>query len=85
VTYQIVIARSARRELERLPKQVARRLLSRIDSLQQNPRPPGSIKRIGSDDLWRVRSGDYRIVYRVNDSTRVVDVLVVRHRRDAYE
>jgi mRNA interferase RelE/StbE len=83
VTYQIVFAQSARKELERLSKEVARRILTRINQLRANPRPAGSIKLTGSKDLWRVRSGDYRVIYRVDDAA-LLEIMVVRHRRDAY-
>ncbi|MEM1186845.1 MAG: type II toxin-antitoxin system RelE/ParE family toxin [Planctomycetota bacterium] len=84
LTYRVVFARSARRELEDLPDQVAARLLQRIEALVENPRPRGAIKLRGSVDLWRIRSGDYRVVYRIDDAERLVDVIAARHRRDAY-
>jgi mRNA interferase RelE/StbE len=84
VTYQVVFAQSARKELQRLPREVAQRILARINQLRTNPRPAGSIKLTGSKDLWRVRSGDYRVVYRVDDGALLVEIMVVRHRRDAY-
>jgi mRNA interferase RelE/StbE len=80
VTYQVVFAQSARKELQRLPREVAQRILARINQLRTNPRPAGSIKLTGSKDLWRVRSGDYR----VDDGALLVEIMVVRHRRDAY-
>jgi mRNA interferase RelE/StbE len=84
VTYEIFFARSARSELQRLPKDVARRVLARINQLRDNPRPAGCIKLTGGKDLWRIRSGDYRVIYRIDDAASLVDVMVVRHRRDAY-
>jgi mRNA interferase RelE/StbE len=82
--YEIVLARSARREIERIPIQMARRIFARIERLAMEPRPPGTRKLHGSDDLFRVRSGDYRIIYRVLESDAIVDVIAVRHRSDAY-
>jgi mRNA interferase RelE/StbE len=84
VTYQVVFAQSAREELQRLPREVAQRILARINQLRTNPRPAGSIKLTGSKDLWRVRSGDYRVIYRADDGALLVEIMVVRHRRDAY-
>jgi mRNA interferase RelE/StbE len=84
VTYQVVFAQSARKELQRLPREVAQRILARINQLRTNPRPAGSIKLTGSKDLWRVRSGDYRVIYRADDGALLVEIMVVRHRRDAY-
>jgi mRNA interferase RelE/StbE len=82
--YRVVFARSARRELERLEMSVARRIIARIDALATDPRPPGCVKLQGAADLWRIRIGDYRVVYSVDDDARVVDIRVVRHRSDAY-
>jgi mRNA interferase RelE/StbE len=82
--YRVVFARSARRELERLEMSVARRIISRIEALATDPRPPGCVKLQGAADLWRIRIGDYRVVYSVDDNARVVDIRVVRHRSDAY-
>jgi mRNA interferase RelE/StbE len=82
--YRVVFARSARRELERLEMSVARRIISRIEALATDPRPPGCVKLQGAADLWRIRIGDYRVVYSVDDNARVVDIRVARHRSDAY-
>jgi len=60
---------------------VAMRIISRLESLAQDPRPVGCAKLEGTVDLWRVRVGDYRIIYAVDDRARTVDVSVVRHRR----
>ena len=82
--YTITIARSARRELQALALDMAERVLERIESLSANPRPPGCRKLRGSNDLWRIRIGDYRVVYRIDDTYHIVDVTVVRHRREVY-
>jgi len=82
--YKITFARSARKELQSFPADVAERLLKKIESLIINARPAGSQKLSGSTDLWRIRVGDYRVVYRIDDSRRIVDVAVVRHRREVY-
>ena len=82
--YSITFARSARKELERLPTAVAGRIIERIEGLMGNPRPPGAVKLQGNKDLWRIRIGDYRAIYTVDDSARVIDISAVRHRRDAY-
>jgi mRNA interferase RelE/StbE len=82
--YTITFARSARKELQSLPIDVAERLLKKIESLTINARPAGSKKLSGATDLWRVRVGDYRVVYKIDDNRRIVDVTVVRHRREVY-
>jgi len=60
------------------------RVLVALEHLEEQPRPLGSKKLRGSEDLWRIRIGDYRVVYAIADARRVVDVLVIRHRRDVY-
>ena len=82
--YSITFARSARKELERLPDEIAGRILTKIESLSQNPRPAGTVRLRGPMNLWRVRVGDYRVVYAINDTARAVDVSIVRHRREVY-
>jgi mRNA interferase RelE/StbE len=82
--YTITFARSARKELENLPANIADRILRKIEALAENPRLPGVIKLQGSKNLWRLRVGDYRVVYSINDFSRRVDIAVIRHRRDVY-
>jgi mRNA interferase RelE/StbE len=82
--YTVVFTRSARKELEQLPHAAARRIISAIDRLSVEPRPVGVRKLQGAEDLWRVRVGEYRIIYALDDANRSVDVRVIRHRKDAY-
>ena len=82
--YAVVIARSARKELERLPWGGARRILRAIERLGADPRPAGVRKLQGAEDLWRLRVGDYRVIYAIDDARYLVDVLAIRHRKDAY-
>lgn len=82
--YEVTLASSAEREIKSLPKSVQRRVKRMIDSLRINPRPRGTIKLKGRGDIYRIRVGDYRIIYTVNDKKRLVDVSYVRHRSRAY-
>lgn len=82
--YGILFARSARKELECLEESLGSRILKRIERLAQNPRPDGCRKLQGASDLWRIRVGDYRVLYGVDDIRRFVDVIAVRHRSEAY-
>ena len=82
--YSVVFARSASKELRSFDSPVALRLLKRIEALAQNPRPTGVLKLEGATDLWRVRVGEWRIIYRMADRERLVDIVAVRHRREAY-
>ncbi len=82
--YAIVFARSARKELQALDHTIAVRILEHIEALALKPRPSGVKKLEGATDLWRIRVGDWRVVYRLSDRERLIDVIAVRHRRDAY-
>ena len=81
--YTIQYARPARKDLEKLPSDVQARILAAIDSLQDDPRPRGSKKLKGSEE-YRVRVGDYRVVYEIHEKTVVVLIVRVSHRKDAY-
>ena len=82
--YQITFARSARKELQALAVEFAERVLKKIETLALNPRPAGCRKLSGAKDLWRLRVGDYRVVYKIDDHRRLIDVAVIRHRREVY-
>lgn len=77
------IKRSAEKELRRIPKADLRRIVERIERLATEPRPPGCEK-LFDENVYRVRQGDYRILYSVDDSERVVEVLKIGHRREVY-
>jgi mRNA interferase RelE/StbE len=82
--FQITFARSARKELEHLRDPLLSRIFRSIEALGRNPRPPGCRRLEGADDLWRVRVGDYRIVYSIDDARRLIDISAIRHRSDVY-
>ena len=83
-TYQIEWKRSALRELKRLDRQIVSRIVTAIDSLSANPFPPGIKKLHGGDRSYRMRVGDYRVIYEIASSRLVIEVIRVRHRKDAY-
>lgn len=82
--FEVRLARSARKELESLADPLLTRVLRRVETLASLPRPAGCQKLEGAEDLWRVRVGDYRVIYAVDDFRRLVDVIAIRHRSDAY-
>jgi mRNA interferase RelE/StbE len=82
-SYSLVIKKSAERELRVIPKPDLRRVTERINRLAETPRPSGSEK-LSGQDRYRVRQGDYRIVYAVDDETRTVQVVKIGHRREVY-
>jgi mRNA interferase RelE/StbE len=82
--YSITFARSARKELEVLDAAIVNRIFPKIESLSGNPRPHNCVKLKGGKNLWRVRIGVYRIIYNINDDKKLVDIIAIRHRKDAY-
>jgi mRNA interferase RelE/StbE len=82
--YRVTFARSAEKELAKLRPPTVTRIFRKIEGLADEPRPSGCTKLSGSDALWRVRIGDYRVIYAIDDAGCVVDVIAVRHRREAY-
>ena len=84
--YQIAYAnRHVERQVATLPATVQRRVTRAISSLSSDPRPPGVRKLAGGlEGAWRIRVGDYRVLYDIDDGAQVVNVLAVVHRRDAY-
>ena len=83
MTYTIAILRRAQRELQRLPHQDYERVREAIRALAQNPRPPGCLALTGRAG-WRIRVGNYRVIYEINDVQHTVTILHVGHRRDVY-
>lgn len=83
-TYSVTIKKSAAKSIEKLPKHVVARIILAIRDLSENPRPAGVKKLVANEDLWRIRVGDYRVVYWIEDDIKVVDVTQVAHRSDVY-
>ena len=83
--YTIEWAKSAQREFQALPVQQALRVGKAIDGLSAQPRPNGCKKLKGFKDLWRVRIGDYRVIYLVADKVRLVRIERVADRKEAYD
>jgi mRNA interferase RelE/StbE len=83
--YAITISQSALKELQRLQKPTVKKIERAITELANNPRPAGVKKLKGNtEDLYRIRSGDYRVVYSIEDEIKVVDIRKIGHRKDIY-
>ncbi len=82
--YALEIKPSARKELEKLSDRLITRLVPKIEGLAADPRPSGRRKLRGYRDLWRIRVGDYRVVYIIDDAREMVSVTRIAHRRDVY-
>ncbi|MGH2403950.1 MAG: type II toxin-antitoxin system RelE family toxin [bacterium] len=83
-SYRLEVKRSAEKELRALSQELIDRIWTRIRALTTNPRPRGAKKLAGDVPGYRLRVGDYRILYEIDDTERLVSVRQVRHRRDAY-
>ena len=81
--FDLVFKESVSRDLKEIPKQDVQRILERIDALRDDPHPPGSVKLSGKE-YYRIRQGNYRVVYEVQDTRLVVIVIKVGHRREIY-
>ncbi|MBI2320539.1 MAG: type II toxin-antitoxin system RelE/ParE family toxin [Chloroflexi bacterium] len=84
MAYRVEFSRRADRDFRALARQVQERLRQRIDALERNPRPVGAARLSAQDPLYRIRAGDYRIIYAVRDDILLVLVVQVGHRRDVY-
>jgi mRNA interferase RelE/StbE len=82
--HEICIERSSETDLRRLPAPTFHRILPQIKSLAANPRPSGCRKITGSKHDWRIRVGDYRIIYEIDEKAKTVRIMRVRHRREVY-
>ncbi|MSU79848.1 MAG: type II toxin-antitoxin system RelE/ParE family toxin [Gemmataceae bacterium] len=82
--YELIIKASAEKQMDCLPAKVRERIVKALAGLRDDPRPPSCLKLTGEDDLWRIRVGDYRIVYTIADEALIVLVVRVAHRKDVY-
>lgn len=83
-SFRLVWKPSAERELRKLPREAIARLVSLAESLAANPYPPGAKKLSGTEHAYRVRAGDYRLIYEVHGGELIVQVIRVGHRREVY-
>lgn len=81
--YQVIIPKSVRKELDHLPDDVTRKILNRLAGLETNPRPQ-DVKKLKGREAWRIRVGDYRVIYEIHDRVLQVIVIAIGHRRDIY-
>ena len=84
MNYQVLLRPGAERQRRKLDDQMRRRINEALLSLEETPRPAGVVKLRGVENEWRIRVGDYRIVYEIDDDERLVTILRIRHRREAY-
>lgn len=83
--YTVEVAPAANRQIRKLDRETQKRILSLLEKLQQQPRPREATKLQGEEGLYRIRSGDYRVIYLVEDRKLLVLVVKVGHRREVYK
>lgn len=82
--FEVLLERNAEKDLRRLPQSIHDRIVGAINALSRNPRPAGCRKLTGGENDWRIRVGNYRVIYEVADANQIVRVNRVRHRREVY-
>ena len=82
--HEVLLERGAEKDLNRLTPDIFQRVIQAVRGLKKSTRPPGSKKLTGSPGAWRLRIGDYRIIYEIDDRAKCVHILRVRHRREVY-
>jgi mRNA interferase RelE/StbE len=81
--YELLIKRSAAKELGALPTMYRRRIAARIQELSKEPRPSG-VEKLSGAEQYRIRQGDYRVLYEIDDGKKTVTIVRIGHRRDVY-
>ncbi len=81
--YEVIVTNTARKQILSLPQRISSRISAAIDGLKANPRPKGS-KKLEGVDGYRIRIGDYRIIYTIEEIVKIVTIVKVGHRRDIY-
>jgi mRNA interferase RelE/StbE len=85
MTYEIIITKSIQKQLDNLPNNIQERVYNKISQLAEEPRPDGVVKLKGYDNEYRIRIGDYRLVYEIQDEQLIVLLVQCKHRRDVYK
>lgn len=81
--YTVILAKSVQKQLDKLPQDVFSRIQRRLSALESDPRPH-DCKKLKGVDAWRIRVGDYRVIYEIHDGQLVIIVIEIGHRRDVY-
>ncbi len=84
MAYEIIVKPSAQKDLDKLPDKELKRIASRLEQLRINPRPIG-VQKLSDEEGYRLRSGNYRILFIINDKTKNIFIFRIKHRKDAYK
>jgi len=82
--YEVYLEHKAEKDLKHLEPKDFNRIIVKIKSLAYNPRPKGCHKIVGSKDDWRIRIGNYRVIYEIDDKSKSIRIMFIKHRREAY-
>lgn len=82
--FTVFISKSVQKQIDNLPNDVLERVIEKIQNLALEPRPDGVVKLKGSDNEYRIRVGDYRVRYEIDDESQLVQILQCKHRKDVY-
>jgi mRNA interferase RelE/StbE len=83
MSYEVILPKSAQKQLDRLPDEITDRILDRLAALETNPRP-ADVKKLKGRQAWRIRIGDYRAIYEIHDEAQQIIIITVAHRREVY-
>ncbi len=83
--YSIVFTNSAEKEICNLPLKITNKIVADIENLSSNPRPVNSKKLKGFESLWRIRISNYRVIYSIEDTIKIIEIIRIRHRKDVYK
>lgn len=83
MSYEIIFSRGALKQFEKLSPNIQERIQNQINELAIEPRPRG-VKKLEDDDLYRIRVGNYRVIYRIQDDVLLINIIKVKHRREVY-
>lgn len=84
MSYSVIISKSVQKQIDNLPDDVVQRVIEKIQNLASEPRPDGVVKLKASDNEYRIRVGDYRVRYNIDDESELVQILQCKHRKDVY-
>ena len=83
--FKIYLERSAEKSFNDLPQDIVKRIISHIKSLKDNPKPTGCRKIVGTERDYRIRIGDYRVIYEIDEANKRINIMAVGHRKDIYQ
>ena len=84
MAYKVLVGRSAEKDFKKIPQELKKNLVRLIADLSKNPRPARVRKIVNSKNLYRLRAGDYRVVYEIDDRRKTVSIFRIRHRKEVY-